>query len=93
MVMGRPYPLTIIGSNCIPSGQLKSRRTLFEDNEQRVMVVEKGLADKENLKIGQILPFDQRKNCRDRRDPRPSGGQEDEFHFTVMRLKEYLERE
>lgn len=87
MVNGSPHILYgIIGSemhSIRPYWKVEGR--FFEDNEQRVMVVGKGLADKENLKIGQILPFGPKK------EPfeivgilDTSGGQEDEFHFTPL---------
>lgn len=57
----------------------------FNDSDTRVMVVGKGLAEKENLKVGQTLPFGPKKESfeiigiLDR-----TGGQEDEFHFVPL---------
>jgi putative ABC transport system permease protein len=57
----------------------------FTDTEKNVMVVGKGLAEKEELFIGQKLPFGQKKEffeivgILDR-----TGGQEDEFHFVPL---------
>lgn len=57
----------------------------FSDNEKQVMVVGSGLAEKENLVIGQKLPFGPKK------EPfeivgilEKTGGQEDEFHFVTL---------
>lgn len=57
----------------------------FSDSEKNVMVVGRGLAEKENLKIGQKLNFGPKKEpfeiigILDR-----TGGQEDEFHFVSL---------
>lgn len=57
----------------------------FTDDEKKVMVVGRGLAEKERLKVGQFLPFGPKKEefeivgILDK-----TGGQEDEFHFTPL---------
>ena len=58
----------------------------FEDNETRVMLVGRDLADKENLKVGQMLPFGPKNEAftvagiLDR-----TGDQDDQFHFLPLR--------
>lgn len=87
MVNGTPHILYgIVGSemrSIRPYWKIEGR--FFEDSEQKVMVVGKGLAEKEELKIGQMLPFGPKK------EPfeiigilDASGGQEDEFHFVPL---------
>lgn len=87
IVNGSPHILYgIIGSemrSIRPYWKVEGR--FFEDNEKRVMVVGKGLADKEGLKVGQMLPFGPKK------EPfevlgilDTTGGQEDEFHFIPL---------
>ncbi|MDD1729334.1 MAG: ABC transporter permease [Methanospirillum sp.] len=57
----------------------------FSDTEKNVMVIGRGLAEKENLKVGQILNFGPKKEpfeivgILDR-----TGGQEDEFHLVSL---------
>lgn len=87
MVNGTPHILYgIIGSEMLqirPYWKVEGR--FFKDNEKKVMVVGREIADREGLKVGQMLPFGPKK------EPfeivgilEKTGGQEDEFHFAPL---------
>lgn len=65
----------------------------FEDNETKVMVIGRGLAEYENLTVGQILPFGP-----DKEDftivgiLERTGDQDDQFHFLPLSEAQRLDR-
>ncbi len=87
MVNGSPHIVYGIESSKMqelrPQWSVEGR--FFTDDEQKVMVVGRSIADREGLKVGQMLPFGAKK------EPfeivgilNPTGGQDDEFHFTSI---------
>jgi putative ABC transport system permease protein len=83
---GKSTPHIIYGVNIEDMRRLKPWWTVtgrfFRDNETRVMLVGRDLADKENLSVGQVLPVGPNKESftivgiLDR-----TGDQDDQFHF------------
>ena len=87
LVNGTPHILYGIESSDMLKirSNWKTEGRFFTDDEKQVMVVGSVLAEKENLKIGQKLPFGPKK------EPfeivgilEKTGGQEDEFHFVPL---------
>lgn len=87
---GVSTPHIIYGINMEETRKLKPWWTVegrfFSDNETGVMLVGRGLADKENLSVGQVLPVGPKKEdftivgILDR-----TGDQDDQFHFFPLK--------
>ena len=87
---GASTPHIIYGINMNETKKLKPWWTVegrfFSDNETGVMMVGRGLADKENLSVGQVLPVGPKKESftivgiLDR-----TGDQDDQFHFFPLK--------
>jgi putative ABC transport system permease protein len=87
---GRSTPHIIYGVNIEDMRQLKPwwrvEGRFFADDEARVMLVGRDLAEKENLSVGQVLPVGPKKESftvvgiLDR-----TGDQDDQFHFFPLR--------
>jgi putative ABC transport system permease protein len=85
---GKDVPHIVFGINIDEARRLKPwwkvQGRYFTDNETEIMLVGRGLADKENLTVGSVLPAGPFKNFTIIGILERTGDQDDQFHFVPL---------